>query len=151
MIWRSVGILAGLCTLVLPMRAQTYQWQDIEKLDSGTSISVVKRARQGCELVKVTDLELTCDKNIGQTTRRLVYARDQVREIRLELPERNRLIVGAIAGAAVGGLLGFVAGQQSSDPEARGYARAFGIPIGAFVGGAIGRHIHRHGAVVYRK
>jgi len=151
MIWRWAGVIAGLCSLVLPTRAQTNQWRDVEKLAPGTPISVVKRARQGCELVKVTDLELTCDKDIGQVTRRLVFVRDKVREVRLEMPEHNKMIVGAIAGAAVGGLLGFLGGQQSSDPEARGYARAYGIPIGAFVGGAVGSHIHRHGAVVYRK
>ena len=120
----------------MPTPAQTNQWLDVEKLAPGTPISVVKRARQGCDLVKVTDLELICDKEIGHVTRRLVFVRDQVREVRLEMPDHNNMIVGAIAGAAVGGLLGFLGGQQSSDPETRGYARALGIPIGALVGGA---------------
>lgn len=142
-------MIAGLCSLVLSMPAQTNQWQNVEKLAPGTPISVVKRARQGCELVGVTDLELTCDQDIGQVTRRLVFLRDQVREVRLEVPEHNRMIAGALVGAALGGLLGLLA-QQSSDPETRGYARVYGIPIGALVGGAVGRHIHRHGAVVYR-
>jgi outer membrane lipoprotein SlyB len=151
MIWKSMGIIIGLCILRLPARAQTYQWQDVEKLVPGTPVSVVKRTRQGCELVKATDSELTCLKDIGRVTRTLVFARDQVREVRLEIPAHNKIIVGAIAGAVVGGLLGILGGQTSDDPEARGYARAFGIPVGAFVGGAIGKHIHRHGAVIYRK
>ena len=133
------------------MQAQTNQWRDVEMLLPGTPISVVKRARQGCELVKVTDLELTCDRDIGQAIRRLVFARDQVQEVRLEEPEHNNMIVGAIAGGAAGGILGILGGQRLSDPEARSYARAYGIPIGAFIGGAVGRHIHRHGAVVYRR
>ncbi len=151
MIWRWTGIIALSYSSVAAARAQRNQWQDLEKLAPGTPISVVKRARQDCELVKVTDLELTCDKDIGQITRRLVFLRDQVREVRLEMPEHNKMIVGAVAGAAVGGLLGFLGGQQSSDPEGRAYARIYGIPIGASVGGVIGSHIHRHGAVVYRK
>lgn len=144
-------MIPALFSLVLPAHAQTDQWQDVERLGPGTPISVVTVLRQGCELVFVTDLELTCNREIGRVTRRAVFGRDQVREVRLELPEHNKMIVGALAGAAVGGLLGFLVGQQSSDPEARGYARIYGFPIGGYVGGRIGRHFHRHGAVVYRK
>jgi hypothetical protein len=133
------------------MRAQTNQWKSVEALRPGTLISVVKRARQGCEVVRITELKLACDKQIGQVTRRLEYERNQVREVRLEELQHSHWIVGAVAGAGVGGLLGFLGGQQASDREARGYSRAFGIPISALVGGAIGAHIHRHGAVVYRK
>jgi uncharacterized protein YcfJ len=99
----------------------------------------------------VTDSELICDRNIGEVHRTLVFARGQVREVRLEEPEHNRMIAGVIIGAAVGGLVGFIGGAQSSDPEERGYARAYGIPIGAVLGGAIGRNVHRHGAVIYRR
>ncbi len=150
MIWRWAAVMAALCSLVVPMRAQTDDWREVEKLGPRTPISVVQRARQGCELVKVTDVELTCEKEIGQRTRRLVFARDQVREVRLEVPEENKMIAGAIAGGVIGGLVGILGGQQSRDPEARGYARIYGIPIGAFVGGAVGRSFRRHGAVVYR-
>ncbi len=151
MIWRWAAVITGLYSLVLPMEAQTNQWRDVEMLKPGTPISVVKRARQGCELVRVTDFELTCDREIGEVTRRLVFVRDEVREVRLEMPEDNKMIAGAIAGGVVGGLLGFLGGQQSRDPEARGYARVYGIPVGAFIGGAVGRHIHGHGIVVYRR
>jgi uncharacterized protein YcfJ len=133
------------------MRAQTNQWRDVEKLWPGTPISVVNRLRQDCELVKVTDLELICDEEIGRETRRRVFVRDKVQEVRLEMPEDNKMIAGAIAGGVVGGLVGFLGLQQSRDPETRGYGRAYGIPIGAIIGGVVGKHIHRHGAVVYRK
>ena len=148
---RSARVFAGLCSLALLMQAQTDDWTDVKKLGPGTPISVVKQARKDCLLLAVTDLELTCDEDIGLLLRRFVFVRDQVREVRLEMPEKNRMVAGAIAGAVVGGLLGFLGGQQSRDPEARGYARAFGIPIGALAGGALGHHIHRHGPIVYRK
>lgn len=79
------------------------------------------------------------------------FTREQVREVRLEEPEQNRMIAGAIIGGVVGGLVGYVAGRQTSDPEGRGYARIYSIPVGALLGGAIGRNFHRHGAVIYRR
>jgi len=136
------------------MQAETNQWRDVEMLLPGTPISVVKRARQGCELVKATDFELMCDREIGHVTRRLVFVRNEVREVRLEMRGKNmfksRMFVGAFAGALVGGLLTFVAVQQRPDaPD--GLLNV--IPISAVIGGAVGSHIHprQHGAVVYRR
>lgn len=151
MILRLTGIITALCSLGLPAWAQANPWLDVEKLGPGTPISVVQRARQECELVAATDLELTCDRDIAGQTRRLVFVRDRVEEVRLEMPQHNRMIPGAIIGAIAGGLIGLVAGQQPSDPEARVYARIYGIPMGAVIGGVIGRYIHRHGAVIFRK
>lgn len=99
----------------------------------------------------VTDSELECDRQIADVEKRFVFARTQVREVRLEDPEHNRMILGALIGGTVGGLVGFVGGGQASDPEARGYARIYGIPVGALVGGAIGHNVHGHGPVVYRR
>jgi outer membrane lipoprotein SlyB len=146
-----LSIMASLCSAFLPLHAQTSDWSAVEKIPPGTSISVVKRVRQGCELAKVTDSELACDRQIGEVERRLVFARGEVQEVRLEEPEHNRMIAGAIIGGVVGGLVGFIGGGQAGDPEARGYARALGIPIDAVLGGAIGRNIHRHGAIIYRR
>jgi uncharacterized protein YcfJ len=130
---------------------QSSDWHLVENLAPGTAISVVMRGRVGCDLVGVTDFELMCDRTIGQFTRRYVFKRADVREVRLELPEDNRSVRGAIVGAAAGGLLGILGGGQLADPEGRGYARIYGSPIGAFVGGAIGHAIHRHGYVVYTR
>ncbi|MBV9301215.1 MAG: hypothetical protein JOY62_08120 [Acidobacteriaceae bacterium] len=148
---RHLVVMVGLCCVTIALQGQTDDWQAVEKLAPGTSISIVKRVRQGCELVKVTDAQLACDRHIGQDERALVFARDEVREVRLEEPEDNRVIAGAIIGAAAGGLIGFAGGSQARDPEARGYARVYGIPLGAVIGGLIGHSIHRHGAVVYRR
>lgn len=143
--------VVGLCGVISSAIAQTNDWHSVEKLTPGTSISVVKRVRMGCELVRVTGSELTCDRSIGEATRRYVFKQAQVREVRLEESERNQMITGALVGAVLGGVLGFVGGNQLSDKEGKGYARFYGIPIGAFVGGAIGHAIHRHGTVVYRR
>jgi hypothetical protein len=147
--WLSA--IAGFCSIILPLQGQANDWRSLEKLAPGTSISVVKQGRQGCELRRVTDSQLACDRHIGEVDRTVVFARDQVREVRFEEPEHNRMITGAIIGAAAGALVGFLGGGQASDPEARGYARFYGIPIGALVGGAIGCNFHRHGPIVYRQ
>ncbi len=145
-----LAAIPALCCLIGPLQGQTSDWRSVENLAPGTSISVVQRGRQGCELLKVTDSELACDREVGEVHRRLVFARAQVREVRLEEPEHDRMITGAIVGAVVGGLAGFIGGAQAADPEARGYARIYGIPIGGLAGGAIGSKFHRHGAVIYR-
>ena len=148
---KFAAIMAGLCSLLMPLRAQTGNWRYVEQLARGTSISVVERGREGCALVNVTDVQLVCERSIGRDRRTLIFPRAEVREIRMEEPEHNHLIAGAVIGGVVGALVGFVGGGQASDPEARGYARAFGIPVGAVVGGVIGHALHRHGAVVYRR
>jgi hypothetical protein len=146
------AIMAGLCSAFAPLSGQSNDWQSVEKLAPGTSISVVKKnVRQGCELVQATDTELLCDEGFGGIWRRRTFQRDEVREVRLEEPRHNKMILGAVVGAAVGGLIGFVAAGQSSDPEARGYARAYGVPLGVLFGGLVGREIHLHGPVVYRQ
>ena len=145
-----VGI-AGLCSIAMLADGQTNDWRSVENLAPGTTISVVKRTRLDCDLVNVTDSELTCDHSIAGDMRRYVFKREQVREVRLEMPQHNQWVKGAAVGAAIGGLLGFLGGRQLADPEARAYAGFYGIPIGAFVGGFIGHGIHRHGAIVYRQ
>ena len=143
-----VAVLACIAPL---LQAQSDDWRSVEGLVSGTSISVVTRGRHSCDLVRVTDSNLICDRQTGMIDRRLVFVRAEIREIRIEEPERNRMIAGALIGAAAGALVGFVAAGQSSDPEARGYGRAFGIPLGAILGSAVGHNIHRHGAIIYRR
>jgi hypothetical protein len=144
-------LFASIFSPILPLNGQTNDWRSVERIVPGTPISVLERGRRGCDLVQVTDSELSCDQHIGGDWRRIRFQRDRVREVRLEEPQHNKMLLGTVAGAAVGGLIGFAAGGQSSDPETRGYARVYGIPIGAVVGGLIGHAIHLHGPVVYRQ
>lgn len=147
---KLLGIIAVLCTPGQQLAAQRSDWNSVKALAPGTPISVVKRLRQGCELVEVTDWELTCDRHVGRVDRRLVFTREEVREVRLEYPDQHQMIAGIAVGAAIGALIGFVAIAKASDPEARGYGRAYGAPIGGVIGGVIGRNFHRHGAIVYQ-
>ncbi len=144
-------VTVSVCGSMFPLQAQTSDWRSVEMIAPGTSISVVTRVRQGCELIRVTASELTCRREIGPTRRSLVFTREQVREVRLEETGHSRMLPGALIGAAVGGLVGFLGGGQSSDPEGRAYARVYSIPVGLIVGGAIGRNLHRHGPVIYRR
>ena len=145
-----------MCSIVAPLRAQTSDWRSVEELAPGTPISVVAKfrrgtGRHGCELVRVTDWELVCDRDIGGDIRRLIFAPEKVREVRLEIPEDNRMIRGAFIGGVIGSLLGALAATHAKDPELRGYAPFYGPLIGVFIGGGIGSRVHRHGAVVYRR
>lgn len=149
--YKLLAIIAGLCSILVSAVGQTNDWRFVESLAPGTPISVVKRVRSACDFVNANNGELTCERALAGRARRLVFERAQVREVRLEVPEQNHLIEGAVVGAIMGGLLGCLGGNQLADPEARGYARLYGIPIGAFVGRVAGQKIHRHGAVVYRR
>ena len=139
----------------MPLEAQSSDWRSVEELAPGTAISVVAKfrrgtGRQGCELARATDRELVCDRHILDDVRRLTFAREKVREVRLEIPDDNRMLRGAIIGGAIGSLLGALGATRATDPEVRGYAPFYGPIIGVLLGGAIGSHVHRHGAVVYR-
>ena len=148
---RSLIAIAGFCSIALSADCQTNDWRSVVSLPAGTKISVVKRARLGCNLVNVNDSELTCDQIIGGDARRYVFKREHVHEVRLEVPAENHWVKGAVIGAVAGALLGFLGERQLSDPEGRGYAGFYGIPVGAFVGGVTGHAIHGHGAIVYRQ
>ncbi|MGA8026234.1 MAG: hypothetical protein WB992_03755 [Bryobacteraceae bacterium] len=96
--------IALLCSIVVPLEGQANDWLSVEELAPGTPISVVTRGRRGCEVVRVTDSELICDRSIGEAHRTFVLARGEVLEVRLEEPEHNQMIAGAITGVVVGGL-----------------------------------------------
>ena len=148
-LFQPLYIFSVCCAVAVPLHAQN-DWGSVKALAPGTPISVVKRARQQCELIEVTDWELVCERDIGRA-RKIVFGRDDVRQVRLEYPDQGLTIAGILAGAAAGALIGFGALRNASDPEARGYGKAYGPPIGALAGGLIGRNLHRHGAVLYRK
>jgi len=92
----------GVISLVLPIAAQTNDWRTVEQLKPGTPISIVEHGRQECELDSVTDSELICVMPMSRITRKLVYARSQIQEVRREMPDHNSIIVGAIAGGIAG-------------------------------------------------
>jgi hypothetical protein len=140
-----------LCLFGLPSEGQTNidnDWRNLAKLPIGMPISVVEHVRRGCEFIRVTDLELTCERTdaLGRT---LVIPRGRIHQVRIERPSHNKMIRGAMIGAGLGELLFGVPALRTNDAETRVFGPFFGLGIGAWVGGAIGRHIHEHGAVLY--
>jgi hypothetical protein len=144
-------LIAGFCSLIVPLQSQTNDWNVVEKLAPGTAISVVERKRHDGRLLKVTSEALDCACWTGDVNRELVFTRQQIREVRLEKPESDQAMKGALIGGAAGLLVGFLSEIRSTDPEARVYAPRFGILVGASLGGGIGKGLHQHGRVIYRR
>lgn len=136
---------------IVQLNAQTTDWQVVQTIAPGSTIRVSAlnhRGRPECELLKVTDSDLDCETRRGK---RLVFRRNEIREIRLENPEHHHMILGAIVGGAIGAGIGALSGVRSGDPEARRADPAGFALIGGSLGAGIGRGIHQHGPVVYQR
>jgi hypothetical protein len=122
-------------------------------MDPGKSISVVllkHRGRRDCNLLRVTESNLTCALVRRSFSHTLIFLRDDIREVRVEHPEKDHMIIGAVIGGAAGLGIGVLASQHSSDPESRGAIPAFGALLGAAFGAATGHFIYPHGPVLYQ-
>jgi len=139
---------------VLPLKAQTTDWQTVKGIAPGTSISVAvlnHRGKRACDLLTVTDSELTCNLERGRLSKMVVLRRDDIREIRMEYHERHHMLAGALIGGASGLAIGFLASRGSSDPETRAVTPVFGAIVGSALGAGVGRAIHEHGPILYRR
>jgi outer membrane lipoprotein SlyB len=81
----------------------------------------------------------------------LVFLRDEIREVRLERPDRQHLIAGAAIGGAAGLAIGALASARSGDPETRRAAPAFSALLDTVIGAGVGHTIHQHGPVLYQR
>lgn len=147
---RILPLFPVLLMTALPIPAQNHDWGAVQNLRPGTRITVRHAFHVGCELVRVTDQELTCDRQVADQDRRVTFRRNRIREVRLERTEQNHWVRGATAGAAAGGLLGWIALVRSSDPETL-LVVPYLIVGGAFAGGMIGANHHPRGALIYSR
>jgi hypothetical protein len=143
-----------LCGAILPSNAQTNDWQTVQGIAPGSSISVTvfkHRGRRECELLRVSESDLACELERGHFSKRLVFLRDDIREVRLERPDNHHMIAGAVIGGAAGLAIGVLASARSVDPESRSADPAFGALLGTAIGAGVGRAIHQHGSVLYQR
>ena len=149
---RFVAVLAVQCIALHQGKAQSNDWQAVTAIAPRAPISVRvlgQRRRRECELLNVTDSDLTCVVLGRRIEKQISIPRSEILEIRLEHPEQDRTIIAAVIGGAAGAVVGGIAAIRTSDPETRVAAPVFGAFLGACFGGGVGRGIHLHGPVVY--
>lgn len=147
----AVGMALG--SMTFPVGAQMNDWATVQRLDLGTDISLTllnHPGRRECEVIKVTESELTCEMVTQHLERRYAIPRNDIREVRLEHPERHHGVRGAFIGAGIGAALGKLLSAGSNDSETRAAGPLLGGIVGLTVGIAAGVHDHQHGAVVYQ-
>lgn len=156
LLWIVAGLLSAFLSpcATVPLNAQTDDWQAVQRIPPGSSISIKvlnHRGRHECELLTVTYADLSCDLQRGMFERRLNFLRAEIGEVRLEYPERHHMIPGAIIGGALGTAIELLLAGGSSDPETQRVAPVLAALVGVSFGGGVGRAIHQHGPVVYRR
>jgi uncharacterized protein YcfJ len=147
-----VAVLAVQCLALHQGKAQSSDWQAVKAIAPRATISVRvlgQRGRRECELLNATDSELICVVRRRRFEKQISVPRSEIHEVRLEHPEQDRTIIGAVIGGAAGAVLGGLAASGSSDPETKVAAPVLGTFLGACFGGGAGRGIHPHGPVVY--
>ena len=147
-----VAVLAVQCLALHQGKAQSNDWQAVKAIAPRSTISVRvlgQRGRRECELLNVTDSALTCVVWRRRFEKQISVPRSEVHEVRLEHPEQDRTIIGAVIGGAAGAVLGGIAVSVSSDPETKVAAPIFGAILGVSFGAGVGGGIHLHGPVVY--
>lgn len=147
-----VAVLAIQCLAPQQGKAQSKDWPAVKAIAPRATISVRvlgRRGRRQCEFLNATDSELACVVQHRFFERQISVPRAEIHEVRLERPEQDRTIIGAVIGGAAGALLGGLAASRGSDPEAKVAGPILATFLGACFGGGIGRAIHPHGPVIY--
>ena len=139
-------LAAGL--LISSSQAQTGDWQAVQDIPVGSYISVKSYPRSArCFFVNATDWELFCE----QRGLRIDFHRQNIRQVRLEHPNKNALL-GVLIGTGLGAGVAAAVTRNSNDAETRvADPIIFGI-LGAVVSGVLMHRISPvPGNIVYRK
>lgn len=136
---------------VLPMcPAQTGSWQAVESLAPETPISVLTNDRIHCKFLSAADDSITCELGLHalRTRRAITFDRNDVKQVRLELPAASTF-AGAAIGTVAGVALGLTKGGDTLTKEGNELigGTLFGL-LGTFIGSQT--HVF-HGRTVYRK
>ena len=167
---RKLQILTSLAlfALLAPyLHAQTGDWNAVENLAPGTSMSVKGRGHFHlmCTFVQANDDRLVCARPAHYQpilTRRFPFPvptpiqgpyyffdRRQIRDVRLEHSRANNALIGA---AVVGGAFAAVGANSDSGTLTRGGGAILCGLIGGLIGGVFGRDFPLfHRKVIYRR
>jgi hypothetical protein len=135
-------------------QAQPGDWQNVENLPSGTSISIKLRVRFRCLFQSATDEELICERTqrvwILSNSSEIKVNRKRIREVRLEHSDSTNALVGA---AVVGGGAAIAeAARVDGDAKTRTIAALFAGSLFGLLGGVIGRDFPiLHGKIIYKQ
>jgi hypothetical protein len=130
--------LAGLL-FILPVAAQTGNWQAVEALPQGTAVQLqVPGGPTRGQLGLVTDTDLILDLKSGQRT----FSREDVRQVSVRKPgHRGRnALVGMVIGLGAGAALAVAAGSGGGGFfKAKAILPVVGVPaaLGAMIGAAL--------------
>jgi hypothetical protein len=97
-----VAVLAIQCLTLHQGKAQSKDWQAVKAIAPRALISVRvlgQRVRRKCEFLSATDSELTCVVQHRRFEKQISVPRPEIHEVRLEHPEKDRTIIGAVIGA----------------------------------------------------
>ena len=137
-------------------QSQTGDWHAVENLQTGTLISVRAKHRVKCTFVAATADMVTCQLitggllgTVSKAAIKMIFDRQNVREVRLQHSDGSNTAVGAVVGAGVGAVFGAVG--RNTDLN-RGASTVVGAGFGALLGGFLGLVLPlRHGRIIYRK
>jgi len=143
----GVGELLLLLAVASTAVAQSSDWQVLQGIPAGTKVKLILKRRRTfgyCELEQVTNDGLGCYFSaLGSR----LYARDDVREVRLG---HHAAVTGFFIGAGAGAILG--AANGSGGAAGRGFYAVILTPVMGGFGAGIGAIVDPflHGKTVYR-
>ncbi len=134
---------------------QIGDWQDVQNLPEGTSVSVrTSSAKLKCELTSVTAEILACSSEIHRARRiskfNFQVARSEIREVRRIHSAAEQSQIGCTGGVIAGVIVGTVGGIAQGPPRA--LRVMFAAPLLGVIGCGIGGLTHPQGStIVYRR
>lgn len=130
--------------------AQKGNWQAVESLAPGTSISIQARHRVHCNFLGADNNSISCEQNLSalRVSHEFAFDRTEVRQVRVEHPAAS-MFLGAAIGAGAGVGYGSTGGSGSLT---KGGTELVGGALFGFLGGVVGRETHIiPGTIIYQK
>lgn len=148
--------LLALVIFISSAQAQIGDWQDVEDLQSGTTILVQAEHRYPtrCVFEHATDHTLLCEQIYRSPflePRETSFDRTEIRQVSFEYYRQGNAARGALIGMGVGATLGAVSGDNVDARSRLGSAIIVGT-IGGVFGALFARGLRTvHSKVIYRK
>jgi hypothetical protein len=138
----------------IPSSVASTGWVAVRALPAQTRIRITPKTGDSvtCFVDSVTDDRLSCSSSPSQTGAHSVFARDEVRDVRLTSGGHTAVyaVFGALGFGGVGAGIGLaIGGATSAKPALVGAAG--GVAVGALIGAAFGHAFGKtKGSLVYR-
>jgi hypothetical protein len=130
--------------------AQKGNWQSVESLAPGTSISIQARHRFHCKFLTASDDAISCEQSLSalRVSREFAFDRTEIKQVRVEHPTAS-MFLGAAIGAGAGVGYGSTGGSGTLTKAGTEFV---GGALFGFLGGVVGRETHIiPGTIIYQK